>query len=156
LKSEKLTISLITKVEIISALKKYARGNQGGFQKHNCKISKEGDLCQNSRYYEPRKKWNTRRTKAWLQFITEILGERCKLLCINVEPFNIATISEAQKIVIYALSHSFASMDAMIAATAKIAGENECDITVITSDKGLKVCLGKCCIPYYSLFAQEK
>ena len=40
--SQKLTVSSITKVEIISVLGKYARGNQGGIQKCNCMISQDG------------------------------------------------------------------------------------------------------------------
>lgn len=151
--SHKLTVSSITKVEIISVLGKYARGNQGGSQKCNCVISQDGQLCQNSQYSKPRKKWNSRKTKAWLQFIDEILGGRSKLLSIEVEPFDTNTISEAQKIIMHALTHNFASMDAMIAATAKIASENHRNVTVITSDKGLKACLGKCEIPCYDVFA---
>lgn len=154
LKSEKLIVSLITKVEIISVLGKYARGIQGGLQKCNCQISKEGDICQNSRYFAPRKKWNSRRTKAWIHFITEILEGRSKLLFVAVEPFDTATVSEAQKIILHALSYNFASMDAMIAATAKMAGENERNVTVITSDKSLKACLSVCGIPYFDLFSQ--
>lgn len=153
LKSEKLSISSITKVEIISVLGKYARGNQGGIQKCNCEISERGDICQNYRYSKPRKKWNVRKTKAWLQFITEILEGKSKTLCVTVEPFDMDTILEAQKIVQYALTYSFASMDALIAATAKIAGDNKRNITVITSDKALKACLKKCSIPCYDLFA---
>ena len=151
--SQKLTVSSITKVEIISVLGKYARGNQGGIQKCNCMISQDGRLCQNSRYSKPRKKWNSRKIKAWLRFIDEILGGRSKLLSIEVEPFDANTISEAQKIIMHALTHNCASMDAMIAATAKIASENHRNITVITSDKGLKACLGKCEIPCYDVFA---
>lgn len=151
--SQKLTVSSITKVEIISVLGKYARGNQGGFQKCNCVISQNGQLCQNSRYLKPRKKWNSRTTKAWLQFIDEIFEGRSKLLSVEVEPFNTSTVSEAQNIIMHALTHNFASMDAMIAATAKIARKNDRNITVITSDKGLKACLGKCAIPCYDVFA---
>lgn len=153
--SQKLTISSITKVEIISVLGKYARGNQGGIQKCNCVISQDGQLCSNSRYSKPRKKWNSRKTRAWLRFIDEILGGRSKLLSVEVEPFDTNTISEAQKIIMHALTHNFASMDAMIAATAKIARKNQRNITVITSDKGLKACLGKCEIPCYDVFASS-
>lgn len=53
----------------------------------------------------------------------------------------------------HALSNNFASMDAMIAATAKIAREHKREVAVITSDKGLKACLDKCGIPYYDWFA---
>lgn len=49
--------------------------------------------------------------------------------------------------------HNFASMDAMIAATAKLAQNNCRDITVVTSDKGLKACLSKIGIPCNDIFA---
>lgn len=152
--SEKLCVSTITKVEIISVLGKYARGNQGGLQKCTCKISQTGDLCQNNRYSEPRPKWNKRKIKAWLQFISEIFEGRSRLLSLGVEPFNQETISEAERIILHALSNNFASMDAMIAATARIAKDDKRDVTVITSDKGLKACLGKCDIQCWDLFAQ--
>lgn len=151
--SEKISISTITKVEIISVLGKYARGNTGGFQKCNCIISQEGDLCQNNRYSKPRKKWNPRRIKAWLQFIEEILEGRSKLLSVGIEPFDMNTVSEAQKIVLHALSYDFASMDAMIAATAKIARDNKRDVIVVTSDRSLKACLKACQIPHFDVFA---
>lgn len=153
LKSQKLTISSITQVEIISVLGKYARGNQGGFQKCNCQISPEGDICPNNRYSQPRKKWNNRRVKLWMKFIEEIMEGRSKLLSVDVEPFDMSIIAEAKKIIIHALEFSFASMDAMIAATAKAAIDNSRDITVITSDKGLKACLKKCGIPFDDLFS---
>lgn len=60
-----------------------------------------------------------------------------------------------QKIIIYALEHNFASMVAMIAAAAKLARENVRDITVITSDKGLKSCLSKISIPYDDIFNRK-
>ena len=151
--TEKISISSITKVEIISVLGKYARGNSGGIQKCNCIISKQGDLCQNSRYLQARKKWNNRKIKAWLQLIREIVDGRSKLLNVEIESFDQNTVFEAEKIIMHALSNNFASMDAMIAATAKIAREHKREVAVITSDKGLKACLDKCGIPYYDWFA---
>ena len=70
-------------------------------------------------------------------------------------PFNIDTINEAEKIVEHALIHSFASMDALIAATAKQEMANDNEIIVVTSDKGLKACLNKCSIPYWDAFGQN-
>ena len=150
--SEKLYISTITKVEIISVLGKYARGNSGGFQKCNCIISKEGHVCQHNRYIAPRPKWSNRRIKIWLKFIEEIFNGQSPFLEVEAEPFNAETILEAQKIIQHALIHNFASMDAFLAATAKIARDHKREVTVITSDKGLKACLGKCNIPYRDIF----
>ena len=55
----------------------------------------------------------------------------------------------------YALIHNFASMDAMIAATAKLARSNGRDITVVTSDKGLKACLSRIGVPCNDIFATK-
>ena len=44
-------------------------------------------------------------------------------------------------------------MDAMIAATAKLARDSSRDVTVITSDKGLKAGLSKIDVPYNDVFA---
>ena len=153
--SEKLYISTITKVEIISVLGKYARGITGGYQKCNCKISDQGDLCQNRRYIEPRPRWNSRKIKYWLKLIDDVLGGQSAFLTIQAEPFDSNTILEAQKIVMHALSHNFASMDAMLAATAKIARDRQRNMAVITSDKGLKACLHKCNIPCHDIFSHS-
>ena len=56
----------------------------------------------------------------------------------------------------HALVHNFASMDAMIAATAKLARNNGRNVTVITSDKGLKACLLKIDIPCNDIFAANE
>lgn len=63
------------------------------------------------------------------------------------------TVIEAKNVITHALIHNFASMDAMIAATAKLARDNSRDVTVVTSDKGLKACLSKIHIPCIDVFA---
>lgn len=55
LKKANLIVSSITEVEIISVLGKYARGSNGSISKCNCRISENGDICQNNRYTERRK-----------------------------------------------------------------------------------------------------
>lgn len=152
LKHAKLVVSSITEVEIISVLGKYARGSQGSISKCNCQISPEGHICQNNRYTAPRKKWNKKRVKACLQLISDIFEGKSKLLTVNIEPFDSTTIAEAKNVIRYALVHNFASMDAMIAATAKLARNNSRDVTVVTSDKGLKACLLKLDIPCNDVF----
>lgn len=153
LKNEKLIVSSITEVEIISVLGKYARGVQGGMSKCTCQISPEGHICQNSRYTAPRKKWNKKRVKAWLQLVGDIFEGQSNLLTVGVEPFDLTTVAEAKNVITYALIHNFASMDAMIAATAKLARDNSRDVTVVTSDKGLKACLSKISVPCNDFFA---
>ncbi len=153
LKNAKLVVSSITEVEIISVLGKYARGTQGGISKCNCQISPEGHICQNNRYTAPRKKWNKKRVKAWLQLISDIFEGKSKLLSVGIEPFDSKTVAEAKNVIIHSLIHNFSSMDAMIAATAKLARDNSRDVTVVTSDKGLKACLSKIDIPCNDVFA---
>ena len=153
LKHTKLVVSSITEVEIISVLGKYARGSQGGISKCNSQISPEGHICQNNRYTAPRKKWNKKRIKAWLQLINDIFEGKSELLTVDIEPFDSKTVAEAKNVITHALIHNFASMDAMIAATAKLARDNYRDVTVVTSDKGLKACLSKIDIPCNDVFA---
>lgn len=151
--SEKLLISEITKVEIISVIGKYSRGVQGGYQKCNCVINSGGDICNNRKFTPPRKKWKMRITKAWLKLISDIMSGQSPTLHVTIEPFDNNTVSKAQEIIRYALKYNFASMDAMIAATAQIGIINHRNITVITSDKGLKACLSECGIPYNDYFS---
>ncbi len=153
LKNAKLIVSSITEVEIISVLGKYARGSDGGVSKCNCRISPEGHICQNNRYTVPRKKWNKKRIKAWLQLIDDIFKGKSQLLTVGIEPFDLTTVAEAKNVIRHSLIHNFASMDAMIAATAKLARDNSRNVTVVTSDKGLKACLAKIDVPYHDIFA---
>ena len=150
---EKLIVSSITEVEIVSVLGKYARGSQGGFCKCNCKISPDGHICQNNRYTEQHKKWNNKRIKAWMQLIDEIFSGTSQLFSVSIEPFDSTTIDEAKNVIKLALVHNFASMDAMIAATAKLARNDSRDVIVVTSDKGLKACLSKIGVPFNDIFA---
>lgn len=145
-------ISIITKVEIISVLGKYARGKTGGYQRCDCLISEEGQRCTNMRYEKPRKRWKPRKIKEWKKLIEETMEGESKLVSLEVLPFDLDTIKEAQKVVEYALTFSFASMDAMIAATARREIANNNDVIVVTSDRGLKACLGKCKIPIWDAF----
>lgn len=134
-------------------VKDLARGSQESISKCNCQISPEGHICQNNRYTAPRKKWNKKRIKAWLQLINHIFEGKSELLTVDIEPFDSKTVAEAKNVITHALIHNFASMDAMIAATAKLACDNYRDVTVITSDKGLKACLSKIDIPCNDVFA---
>lgn len=145
-------ISTITKVEIISVLGKYARGRDGGFHKCTRSISETGQQCQNQWYIAPVAKWNRRKVNMWLQLIKETTEGTSRLVSVGILPFNEKTIHYAEQIIPNALVHNFASMDAMIAATAWEAIQNGRNMTVVTSDKGLKACLAKASIPYWDAF----
>ena len=145
-------ISSITKVEIISVLGKYARGRSGGSHKCLRSVSETGELCQNMWYVSPEAKWNRRKVNKWLQLIKETTEGTSRLLSVGILPFDEKTIQNAEQIISNALVHNFASMDAMIAATAREAILNGRDMTVVTSDKGLKACLAKVSIPCWDAF----
>ena len=149
-----LCISSVTKVEIVSVLGKYARGNNGGRNKCNCVIAEDGTTCSHYKYTPPRKKWNKKRIKAWLQLIDETITGKSTLIQLQLLPFTDKTIDEAQRVVLHALKYNFGSMDSIIAATAKESINNRESITVVTSDKGLKACLQQCQIPCWDAFAQ--
>lgn len=151
LKSNKVYISNITKVEIISVLGKYARAS-GGCGKCERIISLKGDKCTNQFYIPIRKKWNKKKIAAWKKLIKETTNGTSHLITLDVLPFDETVVSEAQKIIEYALIYNFASMDAMIAATALQAIKNGHDMTVVTSDNSLKNCLAKCEIPVWDAF----
>lgn len=147
-----LYISTVTKVEIISVLGKYARGSTGGLQKCNCIISANGDVCQNSRYTPKRKAWKKKIIKGWLKLIEESISGKSDLITLTLLPFDCTTIRKAERIAQLALQFSFASMDALIAATAQNEIDNGHNIVVVTSDKSLKACLNESGIPWKDIF----
>jgi len=152
LTSSSLFISVITKIEIVSVLGKYARGNSGGFQKCTRCISKTGDSCQNQWYTRPKARWNRREISGWQKLIQETILGTSPLIKVNVLPFNDKTLKTAEQLIVHALVHNFASMDAIIAATAQEAVVIGHDMTVVTSDKGLKACLSKANIDCWDAF----
>lgn len=147
-----LFISNITKIEIVSVLGKYARGNSGSFQRCTRCLSKTGEACQNEWYSAPRARWNRREISGWQKLIQETILGTSSLITVNILPFDDKTIQMAEQLIVHALVHNFASMDAMIAATAQEAIEAGQDMTVVTSDKGLKACLMKANIACWDAF----
>ncbi len=135
IKSSTCCISLISKVEIISVIGKYARGGAGA----------------NNKRMKPKV------VKQWLKLVDELNSGRSPLLSLSTLAFTEKTITEAQIIVQNALLHNFGSLDAIIAATAK-----ECysikgyeNTILITSDKGLKACLRSCGISHWDAFQEN-
>ncbi len=152
LASGSLFISIITKVEIVSVLGKRARGDCGGFQRCTRCISETGESCQNQWYTKPKARWNRREISGWQKLIQETLSGTSSLITVNILPFNDKTIQTAELLIAHALVHNFGSMDAMIAATAQEAIGAGHDMTVVTSDKGLKACLFKANIDCWDAF----
>lgn len=124
-------ISLISTVEIISVIGKYARGGAGASTRMKPKV-----------------------VKKWIKLVEDIISGQSPILKISTLSFSEEIIVEAQNIIHYALIHNFGSLDAMIAATAKhhFGRQKYENMSLITSDKGLKACLNKCGIPYWDVF----
>lgn len=152
LMSGSLFISTITKIEIVSVLGKYARGSSGGFQRCTRCISRTGEACQNQWYTAPRARWNRREIGGWQRLIQETISGTSSLITVGILPFDDKTIQTAERLIVHALVHNFASMDAMIAATALEAAADGREMTVVTSDKGLKACLSKAGIASWDAF----
>lgn len=147
-----LFISTITKIEIISVLGKHARGSSGGFHTCTRALSEAGESCQNQWYIAPRAPWNRRTVSGWQQLIRETISGTSSLLTVKILPFDNRIIQRAEQLILHALTYNFASMDAMIAATAQETAATGRNIIVVTSDKGLKACLSKANIPCWDAF----
>lgn len=147
-------ISQVSLLEIISVLGKYSRGNSGGKEKCNCIIDEHGTICPNFKYTTKKNKWSKKRKKAWIKYFEEIKQGTSDILSIHVLPLDAITWAEAEKIIMLSLDFKFASMDALIAATAKVAQKNENmqQLKIITSDKSLKTALQICALPVWDAF----
>ena len=158
IKKGKNYISTLSEIEIISVIGKYARGNCGGIQKCNCVISETGERCSHYRYTNNQKRWNNKTIKWWLKLVNETIQGASPVLSVSVLPLTGGEVIEAQRIILHALTQNFRSLDALIAATAKEFGKNDGadNITIITSDKGLKACLDKCSLPHWDAFKNTK
>lgn len=147
-------ISVISKIEIISVIGKYARGKTGDKQKCNCIISESGERCPHYRYESKQARWNKEKIKKWQKLVNETVDGTSSVLNVTVLPLSCEEISEAQDIIKFALIHNFGSLDALIAATVKthIEINKKTSLCVVTSDKGLKACLEKCSLRYWDAF----
>jgi len=125
-------ISEITTVEIISTLGKYARGGLGA-----------------------EKRMNKKKVKAWLKAINQVIDANEENdFKVEIVPFNQQVIVKARIIIYSALKYKFASMDAMIAATAidLFSNHDYEEKFLITSDTSLICALELHNIPYWDAF----
>lgn len=148
-------LSQISLIEIISVLGKYARGKDGGIEKCNCIIDTAGTVCPNSRIIESRKKWPTKRKKAWLKYLDDVKNGVSNLLTVHILPIDNDVLQEAEKIIMLSLDYKFASMDSIIAATACVMRKDPLmeSLKIVTSDKSLKAGLAKYSVPIWDAFA---
>lgn len=118
IKNGECFISEITKIEIMSVMGKYARGDQAGWQLCNRILKEDGTRCTERYYKTGRKKWKNKRVAAMRKLIRDILNGNSGLFQVQVLPVSNEVIMEAEKFIYYAFKYKFASLDAVIAGTA--------------------------------------
>lgn len=146
-------ISEVTKIEIISVIGKYARGNQGGTEKCNCRISIEGEICANYKHHTRRKPLNKREIKAWLKVVSDSLSGLSPILNVSIIPLSNSILQDAEKIIAHSMRWNFGSLDAIIAATSNTTMKPS--LITITSDKGLKSCMKACGCNIWDAFGDD-
>lgn len=132
-------ISEITKIEIMSVMGKYARGEQAQWQQCNRIIGEDGTRCV-ARYYNPgRKKWKNRQTADMRKLVKDILEGNSKVFQVKVLPVTEEVIEEAARFINYAFKYKFASLDAVIAGT--VCCYDKENFRVVTHDTSLRKAL---------------
>ena len=143
-------ISKLTKIEIISVIGKYSRGQSRQIQIcdriHEDTLSK----CQKRFVVGEKRKWTPRKLRDWIKLEKEITSGLNPRFNIQVLEINDSVIKEAQHFIENALKHNFGSMDAMILGTAKAYSATD-PMVVVTADKGLKAGMKKIGFPFISL-----
>lgn len=129
-------ISEVTRVEIMSVMGKYARGEQAQWQICNRITGDDGTRCSQRHYNPGRKKWKRKQIAPFRKLIDDIVNGRSSVFKVAVLPITHEVVSEAERFIDLAFKYKFASMDAMIAATAKCYGTDE--ICVVTHDGSLR------------------
>ena len=138
IKGKPCYISRVTLIEIISVIGKYGRGETKGWQVCNRIIGENGEKCPN-RFFNPgRKKWNRKRVMGMFKLVNEVTTGKSALLRLGVLPVTEPVLQEAERFIHNAVTHKFATMDAIIVATAKIyEREHKEKMTILTADKSL-------------------
>lgn len=132
-------ISEITKVEIMSVMGKYARGEQAQWQMCNRFIGEDGTRCT-ARYFNPgRKKWKSKQTAAMRKLVKDILEGNSGVFQVRILPVTETVIREAERFINYAFKYKFASLDAVIAGTACCYDKQH--FNVVTHDTSLRKAL---------------
>ncbi len=158
LKRGKCFISEISQMEIVSVVGRLARGKSSGREKCQYVISEDGEVCNHFHYISGIKPMKKRLVHEWLKLIEETSDGRSAVLSVSVLPFCVQVLGEAREIIKYSTVHNFGSLDAVIAATLKteLKKAEMKSMQMVTSDKGLKACLGKCNLPYWDAFSKKQ
>lgn len=132
-------ISEVTCVEIMSVMGKYARGEQAQWQSCNRMIADDGTKCTQRHYNPGRKRWKRKQIVQMRKLINDIIDGESEIFRVTVLPITGEVIAEAERFIDYAFKYKFASMDAVIAATARCYGEE--GLCVVTNDTSLRTAL---------------
>lgn len=136
---EKCYISRITLIEIISVIGKYGRGEAQQWQICRRQIHENGETCGHYFLNPGRKRWKNKTVRGMIKLVNEVTTGKSSLLNIEVLPVTDAVLQEAERFIHSAVSYKFASMDAVIASTARIfEREHGEQMIVLTADKSLR------------------
>lgn len=136
-----LYISEITRVEIFSVIGKYARGEQEQWQICARIKDESGTKCMNKYYNPGRKKWKKAQIRDMRKLVNNILDGESRLLKVQVLKVTEGVLQEARRFINYAFTYKFASLDAVIAGTAKYYSDK--NLILVTYDKSLRTALYK-------------
>lgn len=132
-------IAEITKIEIMSVMGKYARGEQTQWQPCNRTVREDGTRCTEMFFNPGRKRWQRKRVVAMRKLVKDILEGNSDAFNVRMLPMTDEVIRQAEKFIDYAFKYKFASMDAVIAATACVYDKEK--IIVVTHDVSLRKAL---------------
>lgn len=142
----------IVAMEIHSVIGKYRRG--GATQRHEpCirqVVSTNGtDVCKNVCFTAARKRMPSKVFKALQKLMDDIENARGNIRA-TMLPLSNAEILEGKRLLArYADQHSFGSNDALVAGTILAASTAGINLTLVTSDRGLKAVSGRVGINLY-------
>lgn len=139
IEGEECYISRVTLIEIISVIGKYGRGEAREWQVCNRITSENGDICGKYFLNPGRKKWKNKVVRGMLKLVNEVTTGKSELLTLEVLPVTETVLREAERFIHNAVNYKFASMDAVIASTARVyESEHNEKMIVLTADKSLR------------------
>jgi hypothetical protein len=145
-------ISEITSMEIHSVLGKWRRGRP--FQRQPCGreiiLESRTEICSNTWTTIEIKKLKFKVYRALRKMISDIERQRGDIQATILSLDDVSTKKAQQLLQKNADRYAFVSHDALIAATLSIARDvSGLDLTLVTSDKGLKAVLKEESLPFY-------
>ena len=138
-------------MEIHSVLGKYRRG--GATAHRNCgrQVLAEGvpTTCPHTCIYPERKRIKSKVFRSLQKLLNDIESERGSIKA-KILPLRSAELLTAKRLLQeYSDKYAFGSHDALVAGTALVARSEGCELTLVTSDKGLKAMCEAEGLPYF-------